>query len=214
MPAQGDKSLDISRKGKAPAFRGKVALEVPHIGKEEVKRIAEAARELGRGRKGLRDELFILLLFDGCLRVSEALGLRPEDIRPGPQGFRVRVKGKGGRWGEAAISPSLAARLYAYIQEAGIKPGERIFKMTRQRAHQIVVRAFRAAGVPKPPGTGHCHVLRHSGALERLRITRNPRALQEQLRHLSPDMTLRYFKTLTREEALQIQEGVDLWTGG
>ena len=203
--------LDKIPKRQAPAWRGKALGEIPHLTREDVLKVAEAAERLGRGHKGKRDRLLILVMYDACLRVSEAIGLRPKDILQGRQGFRLRVYGKGGRWGEAAVSPSIAAMLYAYVAERGLSPDSRIFPITRKRAHQIVQRAFKEAGVVKPPGTGHCHVLRHSGALERLRLTRNPRALQEQLRHLTPDMTLRYFKTLTREEALEIQEGVDLW---
>ena len=213
LPPRKPSNLDNSRKRPAPAWRGKSVGEIPHLTREDVLRIAEAAERLGRGHKGRRDRLFILTMFDACLRVSEAIGLRPMDILQGPRGFRLRVYGKGNRWGEAAVSPSVAAMLYAYIAERELPPDARIFPFSRKRAHQIVQRAFEEAGVVKPPGTGHCHVLRHSGALERLRLTRNPRALQEQLRHLTPDMTLRYFKTLTREEALQIQEGVDLFAG-
>jgi len=203
--------LDKIPKRPVPAWRGKTLGEIPHLTREDVLRVARAAERLGRGHKGKRDRLLILTMFDACLRVSEAINLRPKDIVQGPRGFRLRVYGKGGRWGEAAVSPSIAAMLYAYIAERELPPDARIFPITRKRAHQIVQRAFEEAGVVKPPGTGHCHVLRHSGALERLRLTRNPRALQEQLRHLTPDMTLRYFKTLTREEALQVQEAVDLW---
>jgi len=203
--------LDKVPKRQVPAWRGKAVGEIPHLTREDVLKVAEAAERLGRGHKGKRDRLLILVMYDACLRVSEAIGLRPKDILQGRQGFRLRVYGKGGRWGEAAVSPSVAAALYAYVAERKIPHDARIFPVSRQRAHQIVKRAFEEAGVVKPPGTGHCHVLRHSGALERLRLTRNPRALQEQLRHLTPDMTLRYFKTLTREEALEIQERVDLW---
>jgi len=203
--------LDKVPKRQVPAWRGKALGEIPHLTREDILKVARAAERLGRGHKGKRDRLLILVMYDACLRVSEAIGLRPMDILQSAQGFRLRVHGKGDRWGEAAVSPSVVAQLYAYISDRRIPPDARIFPITRKRAHQIVQRAFEEAGVVKPPGTGHCHVLRHSGALERLRLTRNPRALQEQLRHLTPDMTLRYFKTLTREEALQVQEAVDLW---
>jgi integrase/recombinase XerD len=212
LPPTQPPKLDKSQTRPVPAWRGRaIGAEIPHLTREDVLRLAEAAERVGRGHKGKRDKLLILVLYDACLRVSEALGLRPQDIVQGPRGFRLRVHGKGNRWGEAAVSPSMVAQLYAYIAARGIKPGERIFPITRKRAHQIAQRAFEEAGVIKPEGTGHCHILRHSGALERLRLTRNPRALQEQLRHRTVEMTLRYFKTLTREEALQVQENVDLW---
>jgi integrase/recombinase XerD len=52
------------------------------------------------------------------------------------------------------------------------------------------------------------HLLRHSCAIERLKQTGNPRALQIHLGHATPLMTMRYLSTLGAEEALRIQQGV------
>ena len=52
--------------------------------------------------------------------------------------------------------------------------------------------------------------LRHSGAIARLEATGNPKALQDQLRHFSARMTLRYMKTLPAKRSLEISQGVDL----
>lgn len=56
---------------------------------------------------------------------------------------------------------------------------------------------------------GTVHILRHSGAIERMRVSGNPKSVQDQLGHSTPQMTMRYFRTLSQEEALQVQEGVD-----
>jgi len=76
-----------------------------------------------------------------------------------------------------------------------------------------VTDAFDKAGIPRPTKerdhVGGVHILRHSGAIERLRLTGNPRATQNQLRHKSALMTMRYLKTLTADESLKIQQGVD-----
>jgi len=53
------------------------------------------------------------------------------------------------------------------------------------------------------------HLLRHSDTIERLRQTGNPKALQIHLGHASPMMTMRYLSTLTAEDALRIQQGVE-----
>ena len=84
-----------------------------------------------------------------------------------------------------------------------------LFAITKYRAHQILKRAFEVAGIQKPPHVGAVHVLRHAGAMARLRETGNPQALQEQLGHTTAKMTLRYLKTLTADEALRINQGVD-----
>lgn len=63
----------------------------------------------------------------------------------------------------------------------------------------------------KPEHVGWVHVLRHSGAIERLRATRHAPGVQAQLGHKSMLMTLRYMKTLNAEEALEhSQLGVEL----
>ena len=52
------------------------------------------------------------------------------------------------------------------------------------------------------------HLLRHSDAIEQLRQTGNPKALQLHLGHSSALMTMRYLSTLTAEDALRIQQEV------
>ena len=72
------------------------ARPVPHWGINEVLALVEAARQRGRGRKGDRDALLIQTIFDGALRVSEALGIRPLDILRTDGGYRLLVDGKAG----------------------------------------------------------------------------------------------------------------------
>jgi len=65
------------------------------------------------------------------------------------------------------------------------------------------------AGVSLPDGVGSVHVLRHAGALARLEETRNPKSVQDMLGHESMGMTMRYMKTLSRRESVEIQKQVD-----
>ncbi len=193
---------------------------VPHISIYEVRELARVAAEEGKGQNGSRDQLLIETLFDACLRVSELVGqsengrlitpgLRPIDLLETSTGWAVRIIGKGSKAGEAAISPTLAARLQAYAYRRQMHPKERLFPITRARAHQICERAFEKAGIAKPAHVGAVHILRHSGAIARLEVTGNPKAVQDQLRHKQAYMTLRYFKTLTMKESLEIQKGVE-----
>ena len=179
---------------------------VPHLGVDQVLRMAEAVRD---NREGDRDRLLIITLFDACLRISEALSLRPRDIEDTPAGWQIRFHGvKKGGWTVAAISASLAAQLQAYAYRQQIPPDGLFYPINRSRAFQIIQAAMDKAGIVKPDGVGAVHILRHSGAIERLRRT-NPKAVQDQLRHRSMTMTLRYLKTLAQEESLKIQQGVD-----
>ena len=167
-----------------------------------------AAEQRGRGLKGMRDALLIQTLFDGALRVSEGLSLTPSDIVRTEGGYRLRVVGKTG-YREAACSVSLAERLGFYAYQAELPPGDRFFPINKHRVWQIVDAAARLAGLEKPPGVGTVHILRHSGAIERMRLSGNPRSVQDQLGHASPAMTMRYWRTLAAEESLQIQEAVE-----
>ena len=205
------KGLSLNKVTKVSAIaraKGYSPTYVPHLGLQEVRAMAEAVSRASRN--GERDRLLILTLFDGCLRVSEALALRRKDIkRSDGEGWYLEVFGKGKKPGVAAISPSLANELRAYAGDADMDSDNRLFPIKRARAFQICELAMIAAGVSKPGHVGACHVLRHSGAIERLRATGNPKAVQEQLRHSTALMTMRYLKTLSVEEALRIQEQVD-----
>jgi len=183
---------------------------VVHLSIDQVRQLAEAA---GESRHGERDKLLIELLFDGCLRCSEAIGTRPCDIVQDYAGWTVKVKGKGNKTALVAISPTLAAQLQAYAYRHKLDESDRLFPITRSQAFRIVTTAFDKAGVPRPSRetdkVGAVHILRHSGAIERLRQTGNPKAVQDQLRHKSALMTMRYLKTLSHEESVQIQQGVE-----
>ena len=184
---------------------------VPHVSAGQVKLIAVVAGQ--NSRHGERNALLIKFLFDGCLRVSEALGVRPVDLQRTPDGWTARVLGKGSKPGVVAISASIAAELQSYCYRARIGESEHIFPVSRSQAFRIVTEAFDKAGIPRPSKqrdhVGGVHVLRHSGAIERLRLTGNPRATQSQLRHKSALMTMRYLKTLSADESLKIQQAVD-----
>jgi len=184
---------------------------VVHLNLDQVRQLAGAA---GQSRHGERDKLLVQLYFDGCFRCSEAIGTRPCDISEDSTGWTVKIKGKGNKTTLVAISPTLAAQLQAYAYRNKLGETDRLFPITRSQAFRIVTTAFDRAGLTRPrretDHVGSVHILRHSGALERLRRTGNPKAVQDQLRHKSALMTMRYLKTLSHEESLQIQQGVEL----
>lgn len=181
---------------------------MPLWGVNEVVSLVDAARRPGRGPKGERDALLVQALFDAALRVSEPLGLRPTDIVRTDGGYRLQVDGKTG-YRQVAVSPSLVAQLQSYAYEHALPKDARFFPVNRHRVWQIGDAAADLAGLVKPPGVGTVHVLRDSGAIERMRLLGNPRSVQDQLGHASPAMTMRYWRTLSQQEALRIQESVD-----
>ena len=57
----------------------------------------------------------IALLFDGCLRVSEAIRLRPRDLaKTSADGWVATVTGKGNKTAQVALSASLEANWQSY----------------------------------------------------------------------------------------------------
>lgn len=232
-----NKSVEVSaiRRGEDGA-----ADYVPHLSIADVRLIAMVARR--QKLHGERNSLLIKLLFDGALRCSEAIGVRPCDLVPddrmvvamvvgdGAQGgigggrvdgdgdrsgngWAVSIMGKGTKPGKVAISPSLAAELQSYCYRLKILETARIFPISRSQCFRVVCDAFDGAGIRRPTRdkdrVGAVHILRHSGAIERLKQTGNPKAVQDQLRHKSAQMTLRYLKTVSADESLKIQQQVD-----
>ncbi len=206
-------SVLINKSNQVSAIRQSEALAgdyVTHLDINQVKALAAAAKE---SRHGERDRLLILLLFDGCLRCSEAISVRPSDIVRNEKGKALKIKGKGGRVALVAVSASLISELHAYAFCQKLAVDDRFFPITRSQAFRIVTAAFDRAGIPRPSRdvdrVGAVHILRHSGAIERLRQTGNPKAVQDQLRHKSALMTMRYLKTISADESLRIQQSVE-----
>ena len=185
---------------------GLSAYYVPHLDINQVRLLVETVK---KNRNGDRDGLLIQTIFEGCFRCSEAISIRPKDIVQFQGGWQIQILGKGKQRSVVAVSGSLAASLQAYAYRKGILLEDRIFPINRTRVFQIISRATADSGITKPDGVGSVHVLRHSGALERLKETRNPKALQDHLRHRSAQMTLRYMKTLSHEESVKINQQVD-----
>lgn len=203
----------VSGKGGAMAIARAQAASgtyIPHIGIDEVWRLCKAVESSSRPKYKERNQLMVQTLFDGCLRVSELLTLKPQDMVQGDYGWYLRIwSQKMKRWETCSISATLIAKLQSYAYRHQLLPDQKLFPVNRTRVFQIIDKAFDVAGVAKPGGVGAVHILRHSGALERLQKTRNPQAVQEQLRHTTMRMTLRYMKTLAHDEALAIQSQVD-----
>ena len=176
---------------------------VPYLTPADVNRLAAAA---GQRRHGERDALLVRLLFETGLRISEALQITLQHLERFEGRPVLRILGKGRKPRLVACPPALAESLQAYAYRHQLALSDRVFPINRQRAHQIIQAAGQQAGLQKAV---YPHLLRHSDAIERLRQTGNPKALQLHLGHASPFMTMRYLSTLTAEDALRIQQQVD-----
>lgn len=181
---------------------------VAYLSPGEVRRLADAAK---KGKNGERDSLFISFLYQTGLRISEGLSLTPAKIDCFEGKPVLHIVGKGNKPRTVSCPLSLAVKLSAFAAKRGLEIQDRYFPFSRIRGWQIIKDAARSAEFSKRIFP---HLLRHSDAIERLRQTGNPKALQHHLGHSSISMVLRYLSTLTQEDSLRIQQEVEFKEDG
>jgi integrase/recombinase XerD len=183
--------------------RGDYARPVSFIAEAEVYRLADAARIM---RDGERNELLILTMFQAALRVTEAIKLRVMDKVTVEGKHILLVQGKGNKPRLVAIPEKLSFHLGDFSHRHELKPEDRFFSISRVRAWQIIKACADRAGIDRRV---YCHLLRHSGAISRLKRTGNPKSLQIHLGHSNIKMTMRYLATMQTIESLETEAKVE-----
>lgn len=176
---------------------------VAFITEAEVYRLADAARAM---RDGERNYLMILTMFQAALRVTEAIKLRGMDKATVDNKHVLLVQGKGNKPRLVAIPEKLSYHLGDYAQRQRLKPEDRFFSISRVRAWQIIKECADRAGIDRRV---YCHLLRHGGAIARLKRTGNPKSLQIHLGHADMKMTMRYLATMQVVESLETESEVE-----
>ena len=134
--------------------------------------------------EGRRDRIMIELILLTGLRVSEVLGITPDDID-----FRnrtIRIHGKGSRDRTVYPPRELLYDLRDYIADKSIERQNRIFPLTRQRVFEII----------KDLSGRSPHKLRHTFAVNYLESGGDLRTLQKILGHSSLKTTSIYLDLL------------------
>ena len=134
--------------------------------------------------EGKRDRIIIELILLTGIRVSEALGITPDDID-----FRnrtIRIHGKGSKDRMVYPPRELLYDLRDYIADKGIERQRHIFIITRQRVFQTV----------KDLSGRSPHKLRHTFAVNYLESGGDLRTLQKILGHSSLKTTSIYLDLL------------------
>ena len=145
-----------------------------------------------------RDRLFLRLLWETGVRVSEAVRITLGDV--GRDG--IRVFGKGSAERVVFVHDTLVANILFYTHEASLGRADYLFPsrkgghITKQRADQIIKGLARAACLER---NVHAHLFRHGYAINFLNCSGRLDALQEQLGHRDINTTRIYLR-LTSED--------------
>ena len=150
---------------------------------------------------GLRDHVFMLLLLDTGLRLSEALGLRLCDLDL--HNGTMRVLGKGSKERLVGFSPVMEHHLRRYLTRrevalAGIGKADSVWLFPNQqgdkggsKGYQMRLKRYgEAAAITRVRVSPH--TFRHTFALWFVRNGGSPFHLQKILGHASLDMSRRY----------------------
>ncbi|HRJ27163.1 MAG TPA: tyrosine-type recombinase/integrase [Fimbriimonadaceae bacterium] len=139
---------------------------------------------------GLRDRAFLELLFGAGLRVSEAIGLRMDDLRL--DAAEISVTGKREKTRRVPLPAETLDRLETYLQHGrpalvkrplpNVFLSDRGLVWQRRTAYGLIHRLARDAGWSQPVGP---HTLRHTYAVSMLRAGADLRSVQELLGHES-----------------------------
>jgi integrase/recombinase XerD len=153
----------------------------------EVERLLQAPRD--EQAEGLRDRCMLELLYATGLRVSELVGLRPEQVST-RQGV-IRVTGKGGKERLVPLGEQAIEWLQRYLAQARAEimqqrhsdflfPTRKSGCMTRQAFWYLLKRYARQADIGKSLSP---HTLRHAFATHLLNHGADLRAVQMLLGH-------------------------------
>lgn len=140
-----------------------------------------------------RDQLFLRLLWETGVRVSEAVNVRLEDVaRDG-----IRVLGKGTVERVVFVQDGLVSAILFYAQASKLSRADYVFPsrkgghITKQRADQVIKEAAQRADLQR---NVHAHLFRHGYAINFLNCSGRLDALQEQLGHKDINTTRIYLR--------------------
>lgn len=173
--------------------------EIAYLEPDEARAVIEQVRD--DDSSGARDRALLLFLYNTGARVSEALAVRPCDLRL-DRPRRVRLLGKGNKERTCILWPETVTSLRRIIngREA---TNEAIFRsargdvLTRDGVAYVITKHVERAMRTKPALRGRRvtpHVLRHSCAVALLQAGVPLTVIRDFLGHSSIESTIRYLK--------------------
>jgi integrase/recombinase XerC len=195
--------LERNGKGKVGAL---AAVRVPKVAKSlpkplavsAARRIADTDLRAGEAREPwviARDAAVLALLYGSGLRLAEALGLKPADLRAAKDA--LTVTGKGNKARMVPLLPQVAKLIADYValcpfdlpDDSPLFVGARGGPLSPRIVQLAMARLRGALGLPD---TATPHALRHSFATHLLARGGDLRAIQELLGHASLSTTQIY----------------------
>ena len=184
-----------------PRLNGPAAAPVKHMTTDAVTALL-AAPDPGT-RLGLRDQFFMILMYDLAARDAEMLALNLTDIDP--RRLTADLLGKGSKPRRLPVTSETARHLgrYAAVFHPSPEPAAPLFyTMRNHRPERMsddnVARLIRQhaatarARCPDVPDRVHPHMLRHSRAMHLYQAGMPLALLTEWLGHADPETTLVY----------------------
>ncbi len=170
--------------------RPKVSQESPRLGLSR----SEARSLLATAEAGLpRDEALVTLLLVQGFRVSEALGIRLEQITPERGVMRADVTRKGAIATKITLTPrTLKAVERARVGRVDgfvVTGADGVSALSQRTAHRIIGRLAKAAGIDHAISP---HSLRHTFVTLALEDGVPLHKVQDSAGHKSPETTIRY----------------------
>lgn len=161
-----------------------------------------------------RDKLIVRLLADTGLRISELLGIRPEDLHKKGRDHFVRVTGKGDKERDVPLQPELYRRLERFANHGRpedtysdrvflalrARPGGEIRALDVSGAEQMLRSTAEKAQITRRV---YPHLLRHSFITWCLRRGMNPLQLAQIVGHEDLTMIHEVYSHLTASDAAE-----------
>lgn len=176
--------------------------------RDEVQRMLDGP--LGRNeRTRTRNRALLVVMWRAGLRVSEALGLRMDDLRSEEGGVWVR-RGKGGKPRLAGMDPESFEALQPWLElraELELDPGGPVFctfagnAVESSYVRHMCRRLRTKLGLSKRV---HAHALRHTHAHELFREGVAEKLIQVQLGHASLESTDKFLRKIGANEAVAV----------
>ena len=207
--------LEADNKLTNPAIRQVTMPKVPHsvpkplTVEDAAKTMEQDAADSTKDWVAKRDTAVLLLLYGAGLRISEALGLTPEDIAAVQHGA-LRIIGKGNKERAVPILPVIQDAIASYLGACpyDVQASEPIFRGEKGRPLSPRVVQLRMQHMRQAfglPDTATPHALRHSFATHLLSSGADLRQIQELLGHASLSTTQVYTE-VDRDHLLSVYD--------